>query len=359
MKSVFKFLLFFAGIICLLLAGIILLASVKNFNPPEHSIVYSDTTGVPASIPDDTFDVMIWNIGYCGLNAEMDFFYDGGQMVRPAKEQSLANLQGVTEFLTRNDSIEFILLQEVDVNSRRSYHVNQNEMFDQEMRDHQSFTGINYQVPYVPLPLKEPMGKVKSGLQTLSAYPPVSSVRWSFPGNFSWPMSLFMLDRCFLVNRYPVPGGELLVINTHNSAYDDGSLRIEQMHYLREFILNEYQKGNYVLVGGDWNQCPPGIETHIEGYRFDTTSFIEIPGNFLPAGWKWVWDENVPTNRRVGTPYDKNTSLTTIIDYFLLSPNLEYKGIKTHNMEFVFSDHQPVLLTLVIPGPEGSGNTDP
>ena len=52
-----------------------------------------------------------------------------------------------------------------------------------------------------------------------------------------------MLDRCFLVNRYPVSNGnELLMINTHNSAYDDGSLRKQQMDFLKDFLWLNMRK---------------------------------------------------------------------------------------------------------------------
>ena len=78
---------------------------------------------------------------------------------------------------------------------------------------------------------------------TLSKYDAASSVRFSFPGNFSWPLGLFFLDRCFLVNRYTLKNEkELLVINTHNSAYDDGSLRDEQLKFLKDFIQAEYKR---------------------------------------------------------------------------------------------------------------------
>jgi hypothetical protein len=44
---------------------------------------------------------------------------------------------------------------------------------------------------------------------TLSGpYPLSVSSATAFPGNYSWPMSLFMLDRCFLVNRYTLANPE-------------------------------------------------------------------------------------------------------------------------------------------------------
>ena len=235
---------------------LLLFGTILDYRPPEKENLFKSEQA--EVLPQWTeYDVMIWNIGYCGLNSNMDFFYDGGKQVRPDEDAVLKSIDNVTRFLYNNDSVEFFLLQEVDINSRRSYHFNQYERISESLPVYHTFPGINYKVFFVPLPPKNPMGKVKSGLQTLSKFEPVEVERYSFPGNYSWPMGAFMLDRCFLVSRFKVEGGkELLVINTHNSAYDDGSLRAQQMDYLKDFILTEYENGNYILVGGDWNQSP-------------------------------------------------------------------------------------------------------
>ena len=31
------------------------------------------------------------------------------------------------------------------------------------------------------------------------------------------------------------------------------------MEYLKKMLELEYSQGNYIVVGGDWNQCPPGF----------------------------------------------------------------------------------------------------
>ncbi|MBW1867289.1 MAG: hypothetical protein JRI38_06050 [Deltaproteobacteria bacterium] len=153
-----------------------------------------------------------------------------------------------------------------------------------------------------------------------------------------------MLDRCFLVNRYPVSDGkELLVINTHNSAYDDGSLRKGQMDYLKAFLTDEYGKGNYIIVGGDWNQCAPGFSPGFDGKNFDTNDYSLIDRDYLPLDWTWLYDNKTPSNRRLMIPYDPEKSLVTVIDYYLLSPNIKGVFKQTVNLDFQHSDHQPVL----------------
>lgn len=328
----------------------LIFATADDYNPPLVELLYDDDQ--PDQLPDSaTINLLIWNIGYCGLDASMDFFYDGGDQMRPSREGVITNIKGVVKTLSPHLTADFLLLQEVDRDSKRSYHLNQYEIIKGHFHDFNAQFGMNYRVSFVPIPLKNPMGKVESGLMTLSRYNPSAVTRHSFPGNYSWPVKLFMLDRCFLVNRYPVSdGNELLIINTHNSAYDDGSLRMEQMTFLKKFLLEEYEKGNYVIVGGDWNQTPYGLEPSLPSHPFDTINLTYIEKNYPGSEWHWAYDPSLPTNRRVALPYNRSTSLTTVIDCYLLSPNIEFEKVKTLDVDFRFSDHQPVLLKARLSG---------
>ena len=319
-------------------------STIDNYNPPASENILSADD--PDILSDSTFTAVIWNIGYAGLDSTMDFFYDGGKKVRPDKEGVERNIKGIQYVLESFRETDFILLQEVDKGSKRSYHYDIYGTLEKQFNEYTSNFGKNYDVAFVPLPPKAPMGKVLSGLQTLTLSEPESVTRYSFPGNYSWPMSVFMLDRCFLLNRHPLAGGkELIIINTHNSAYDDGSLRKEQMDYLKNILVDEYRKGNYVLVGGDWNQCPPDFEPQLEPEVFDTDALIYIEEGYPEPGWSWAYDQTIPTNRRVLRPYKSGDSPTTVIDFFLLSPNIEILEVSGRDLDFAFSDHQPVHLT--------------
>lgn len=321
----------------------LLYSSLDNYDPEPVEDVY-----MPEDVyvlTDSVFSIVTWNLGYAGLDSTMDFFYDGGEKVRPEKEAVTRNIQKIMDQLEQYRDHDFLLLQEVDKRSKRSYRNNQYGMIATLFNDYHSAFGKNYDVGFVPLPPTEPMGKVLSGLQTLSAYPPAEVTRHSFPGNYSWPMSVFMLDRGFLVNRYPLPGdNELVLINTHNSAYDDGSLRQQQMDFLKAFLLEEYAGGNYVVAGGDWNQSPAGFEPEFPYDLFDTNDLIYIEDGYPAAEWTWAYDPATPTNRRVLRPYTRGESPTTVIDFFLLSPNVELTGVAGEYLEFAWSDHQPVVM---------------
>ncbi|MCK5135713.1 MAG: hypothetical protein KAR19_07995 [Bacteroidales bacterium] len=325
-------------------------ASVDDYQPAHKELQHNNNQA--ASVSDTSgFNLLIWNIGYAGLDASMDFFYDGGDQMRPSEEVVINNMKGIVKTLTPYLDYDFILLQEVDRNSKRSYHYNQYEIIEGHFHHFSSFFGMNYNVSFVPIPLKDPMGKVESGLMTLSRQAPSEVNRHSFPGNYSWPMKLFMLDRCFLINRYPVQNGnELVIVNTHKSAYDDGSLRTLQMSFLKEFLLSEYEKGNYIIVGGDWNQTPYGFDPVLPSHQFDTLNLTYIDKDYPAADWTWAYDTTLPTNRRLPVPYNRSTSLTTVIDYYLLSPNIKLEGVKTIDVNFEFSDHQPVQLKARLTG---------
>jgi exonuclease III len=44
--------------------------------------------------------------------------------------------------------------------------------------------------------------------------------------------------------------------------------------------------------------------------------------------------------------YDPLTTTTTVIDFFLLSPNVESISVKCINLSFENSDHNPVLIKI-------------
>ena len=337
------YLIFFAVIAFIFF---LLYASLTNFRPEQETvqIVNEKVTPITDSI---SISLVSWNIGYAGLDSSMDFFYDGGEKVRTTKEASLRNLEGILKTIQNYQSFDFLLLQEVDIRSKRSYKVNQYEIIGNNLPGYSSSMGINYKVKFVPMPPTNPLGVVYSGVATFSKNKPAKSVRHSFPGNYSWPMSVFMLDRCFLINEYPLQSGHnLIVINTHNSAYDDGSLRHQQMDYLKSILLNFYKKGDYVIVGGDWNQCPYGFKPAFDGEIFDDVDLINVDENYPEVGWKWAYDSSIPTNRRLKIPYQKGTTATTLIDYFLLSPNIEIEKVNGRILGFEFSDHQPVEIKI-------------
>jgi len=350
-----KYLWWTLGLIPVLYLLIVLIHGTLNDYQPEEieplQIIKSE--GVPV-IQDSILSFMIWNIGYTGLGAESDFFYEKGallskgSMVRPSQEISTKNLEGIKTQI-KQAPVDFYLLQEVDYEAKRSYGVNQLEEIAGVAAAPYVSYGLNYKVDRVPVPVLEPWrvyGKVNSGLGTFSKYQAKEADRLQLPGDYAWPTRIFMLDRCAALHRFPTKNGkELVLINIHNSAYDDGSLKAQQMSYLKTLFLKEYEKGNYVIAGGDWNQCPPffPFDTFMPGQGGDYSQ-KNIDPEMMPSDWQWIYDPTVPTNRKVAEPFFKGGTFVTLIDFFLVSPNLQVRKARGINIDFEYSDHQPLWM---------------
>ncbi|MDF9409726.1 MAG: Endonuclease/Exonuclease/phosphatase family protein [Pelotomaculum sp. PtaB.Bin013] len=318
-----------------------------NVNNNSFEGMRSETMEQESVIKKNTpLSMITFNIGYCGLDRNQDFFMDGGKSSRSfSKEQTLINLENITRFF-QNDKPSFILIQEADVSSTRSYHINQKEYLEKELTGYASTFGVNYQVSWVPAPLLHPMGAVYSGLLTLSRYKSDSAARFQYPGREKWLRQMFDLDRCFIENRLPVEGGkELVLINSHLSAFDEGGLiRQKQLEFLKKHISEEYyDKGNYVIVGGDWNHILPGTNPGIFGFTEEKPFWVqEMPQDFTPAGFKWAVDRKTPSVRSTAAPYQEKQNFVAVIDGFLVSPNIEIQNCQGYQLNFENSDHNPV-----------------
>ncbi len=342
MKKIIRITLRLTIIFIITISLILLYFTLSDYNPKEKIIISQSKNINP--LENETITILSWNIGYAGLGSNMDFFYDGGTKVRDTKQQTIKNITAISNTLKDYSYVDFIFLQEIDLNSKRTYYINEKKILDNQLNNYMSFFAINYNVQYIPFPVTSPMGKVKSGLITYSKHIPLSSTRYKFPGNYYWPKYLFMPDRCFLCNTYNVYNNKkLILINTHNSAFDKTeNLKQKQLKYLKKFITNEYKKGNYVIVAGDWNQKPPDFNT--KNFNNNTEFTLKpIDKNYMPKNWKWIHDNTTPTNRSLSTAYTDTETKTTIIDFFLISPNIENINIETINLNFKNTDHQPIL----------------
>ena len=348
-KKMLKVILIILGIILLCAAALILWLSVTEFNPGDVTDVKieanSEVNGLKPFL-DEEFSVISWNIGYAGLGKGSDFFMDGGSDVASADQDTVsASLLGIYKTLYSDaEPATVFMLQEVDKNSSRTYGKDE----DDALGINNSAYALNYSCKFVPYHVP-PIGRVNSGLLTTTVYDIDSAERISLPCPFSWPVSTANLKRCLLVSYLPISGSnsKLVIVNLHLEAYDDGEGKIAQTKQLREFIQSEYEKGNYVIAGGDFNQIfPDGLEkypnTHKENWEPGT-----ISDDIMPEGWTLAYDLETPTCRLLNQPYDPSDTENTqyyVIDGFILSPNVELVSVKTLDEGFTYSDHNPVKL---------------
>ncbi|NIA23850.1 MAG: hypothetical protein GWP03_06830 [Proteobacteria bacterium] len=238
----FKTVLIVILLVVLVLGAFLVVMTVTDYKPPEKTVLKIEGSG--DTLLPDTLSVLTWNLGYCSLGKEADFFLDGGHESRGKSKAVVENhVKNISGFI---DSIkpDFAFIQEIDRNATRSFHVDEYRYLQNKMKNYVSTFAINYKTLWVPVPIYKPMGSVLGGLAIFTNYEPYYSVRYSFPGNYSWPVKLFQLDRCFIETKYKLKNNDLVVINLHLSAFDKGGfLRKKQLEYLKKHILKEYERG--------------------------------------------------------------------------------------------------------------------
>lgn len=299
--------------------------------------------------------IMSWNLGYGALGDNADFFMDGGKMVYTADEERVK--QNLKDIAAEVDKIapDILISQETDINAARSYFIDEPQYLmdnsSAEVFHKQNLFSYNYKVSFVPLPVP-PIGKVHSGLETFSKFNIRSADRIALPCPFKWPLRTINLKRGLEEMRMPIEGSdkEFVLINLHLEAYDSGEGKVAQTRLLKQILLDEVEKGNYVIAGGDFNQQFSNIDTGkfaaLEGvWQAGSIDVTEYGDNL-----KFVADPEIPSCRSL----DKILALAEgkdysefqyyVIDGFIVSKNIEVEQMYTEDLGFVCSDHNPIVM---------------
>lgn len=346
--KIIKAVLILIGIIFVLFASFIIYIVANSFNPDEKLNIPISNNGVKEISIEEEIKITSYNIGYAGLDESQDFFIDGGKNSRAqSKEKVMENITNIIQIVDGTES-DIFLFQEVDKKASRSYMVDQVEILKENYPNYAFVFGLNYKVPWVPVPIMNPMGSVESGIASFSRFNIKEANRFQLPGKENWLVQLFELDRCFLETRLQVDNGkELVVVNVHLSAFDKGGIiREQQLYYLKSYLEKEYINGNYIIVGGDWNHNFPLTEpekfTALEEWPF---WLKDLPENYRLKNFTWKADLDIPTVRTLAKPYKDGYNFKAIIDGFMISDNVETISVKTTDTNFKYSDHNPTTLT--------------
>lgn len=348
-------------VVCGLLAAVITLlgcflifATVTTLKVQDTEAVAVIGTGAKEIKLGSTLSLLTWNVGYGALDERQDCYWDGGKGVDgESKEVVLANVAAMRDKIAALDP-DILLLQEVDLDSKRSYRINELDEFAKALSTDRCANTFakNFKAGCVPLPLYNPTGRVNAGIAVFSSFFISSATRVQLPIPFSWPMSLFNLKRCLLINRLPISGSdkELVLINLHLEAYDDGEGKAKQFAMLMDTMQAELNKGNYVIAGGDFNQT------------FSTTDYAKYPKRndwvcpVIDAAqypdFTFRMDDAVPTCRSLYKPYaqaDHSDFQYYMIDGFIVSGNVTINKLQTLDLGFKNTDHNPVVLSVTLP----------
>jgi endonuclease/exonuclease/phosphatase family metal-dependent hydrolase len=306
-----------------------------------RKVVVIEPIGAIAALPGlegDALSVTTWNLGYAGLGAESDFTVDGGKnYLPPSRAVTAKNLAGIQRELGGTNA-DVILLQETARASLLTRGADSVAGASHALKGRDNAFSADFAALFMPPPLRS-----RHGL--FSSVGVGGARREIVPLPLEPQFILGMSRRLYHMHvvRLPATGGDWTVINVHLSAFDEGAnVRLEQLRAVVRFAEAEFAKGNRVVVGGDWNyefHRPGRPTTTEEKFLFWVHPF---PYDELPAGWSVAIDPETPSVRTNERPYRKGENFTTVIDGFVISPNVRAESVKARDLDFQVSDHHPV-----------------
>ncbi|MEE9273635.1 MAG: endonuclease/exonuclease/phosphatase family protein [Robiginitomaculum sp.] len=329
-KPIFIFLALCVGIMACILAYNYLNQSVSPSSKRIGGMAKAKTT----------FSILNWNLGYAGLGKDSDFIMDGGKnLLPPSRKIVKKNLEGIQNIL-ENNKADFHFFQEISKPDMLTLGVDVFTGVRKHLPNYDWFYSYDFRTFFIPTKYS-----LKHGLALFSSIDanPVQVTR--LPEEPTRLSGLIKRHYHIQSTQFMDENGkEWVIANIHMSAFDKGGeTRFKQAEALLTFAEKHYAEGRHVVIGGDWNmQLVP--TDFVYTTKKELLDWLAVfPHGKLKPGWQIAVDSSTPTVRSNERPYHKGKNYTTIIDGFLVSPNVEVVNIHTINTDFVYTDHQPVL----------------
>lgn len=358
MRKVWKWSGIFAGVLLALSVVYVIYVFIAYDRLPDKMTLQVAESGENSDFKNSdkkkkkkSYSIMTYNIGFGAYQPDYSFFMDGGKNSWGKDEESVKDaVCGAGEFVRSLDP-DFVLLQEVDRDGTRSYHIDELELLNEFVRGYYYTYAQNYDSPFLFYPPWEPHGANKAGLVSYSRGEIADAVRRSLP--ISESFSKFVdLDRCYAISRIPVKDGKMLCLyNMHMSAYGSSDeIRTGQLSMLYEDMEADYSAGNYVICGGDFNH-----NLRTENQENAPEWAYLFPRESLPGGFKMAMDEAEDPEdiahdscRNADKPYDEKTTYTVTLDGFIISDNVIVNSYRHLDCGYQFSDHDPVVMEFTL-----------
>ena len=358
--------------------GLVLLSCeplVTDFRDIENAVPYESFS--KTNVPDfpGSLLVMTWNVRFGA--ARIPWFGDScGDRVIMTSSEVIAHLENIADYIN-NVQPDILLLQEVDVESKRSGYVDQVRWFlDNTYFNYGAYASM-WQAQFIP---SDGLGRVDAGNAILSRWEITEAERIQLPLRTDQDglTQYFYLRRNILKTRIDVPNRDFYAVCTHTTAFatDDTKQKHIEMFYE---TISSIDTNAVFIAGGDLNSVPPESTTdycmsdicsgesfhqagddpeHKEGSYF--YNFVGEPNLIQPFYTYFnsaigVVDASLESNF-THSPWntDEESENYTDSDYWdrkldYLFSNQPLKKGKTHQNQHQLSDHAPVSAVLGLP----------
>lgn len=289
----------------------------------------------------DSLSVLTWNLGYAGLGAESDFIADGGTHYFPPSAKIVRkNVDGVVGALKTIDADVYVF-PEAAKPSPVNYWNDLLGALTKALPQTQHLFSADLLTRYLPWPLRFEHGLALFSRKQIGAVnvEPLPLEKGKIGGLIQRQYSLRVV-------RVRAQGkSDWVIMGVHLAAFDkNAEIRRKQLAEVMRYATVLHAQGSPVIVAGDFNLV-------LAQTCFKTTTapkylgwIHNFPMDALPVGWRIGADPRVASVRTNERPYKAGENYTTVIDGFIVSPDVEIESVTARDLGFAFSDHQPVLL---------------
>ena len=349
---------------------------VTTYEDVESAIYYEDASQESA-VFNDSLKVMTWNIRFGA--GRIPFFGDScGDRVLMTGPETLGYMNSIIVYINSIQP-DVLLLQEVDISSKRSAYINQLQyILDNTHLNYGAYASMwNSEII-----ASDGLGKVDAGNAVLSRWKITDAERIKLPLRTDQDAltQYFYLRRNILKAKIDIPelgDTSLYAVNIHATAFATDDTKERHIDKYKE-VLEDLDLQDFIFVtGGDLNSVPPGADPtdfcmddicsdesfhtdadggpHREGSYFN--NFFGEPDlvqPFYDSYFEAINLESVEASEHfTHSPWNTISGTTEYwdrkLDYLFTNYQDWSTTGETHNNIKNISDHAPVSATLIFP----------
>ena len=307
------------------------------------------------------YTALTMDIGYGIHTPDFTYYFDEGKMANGQTTKGehnfgisatavLENMMAIHDYV-RNLNLDFYVFQNVDVASTRSHMVNGYEILNEALARYSRIAARYHHTQYLFYPLCHEVGLINSDLMTYSRYKTTYGFRKQLPIDENLFSRVSSIDNAFSAAFMPVNGsdGKYLVLVNINLDKDEKT-RNKQIETLNTFILDEYDYGNYVIIGGNFNSDTAEDPGQFTGEQQQPKWLTNFDESLLADGFTFIHpnnEEDVANYHQADIPYEEGVSYESHINGFVVSNNIEANALIL-DTDYEYSNHNPVQLSFTL-----------
>ena len=231
---------------------------VTTYEDVESAIYYEDASQESAEF-NNTLKVMTWNIRFGA--GRIPFFGDScGERGLMNQAETEGYLNSIIAYINSTEP-DILLLQEVDISSKRSAYVNQLQYILD--RTHLNY-GAYASMWNAEIVASDGLGKVDAGNAVLSRWKITDAERIKLPLRTDQDAltQYFYIRRNILKAKINIPELDttLYAVNIHATAFATDDTKQKHIDKYEEVLEDLDSQGFIFVTGGDLNSVPPGAD---------------------------------------------------------------------------------------------------